>query len=373
MDDAGNFVVAWMSNLQDGSDWGIYAQRYDASGAAQGTEFRINETTTGKQWYPELAMDASGNFVAVWENNPSGNSEIYARRYDASGTPLAGEFQVNSYTTSHQKFATAAMDDAGNFVVVWQSFEQDGDKYGVYAQRYDAAGVAQGGEFQVSTFTIGDQQRASVAMDSDGDFVVVWHSWLQDGDGYGVYGQRYNAAGVAQGGEFLVNTEITGKQRDPAVAMDAAGNFVVTWSSDLQDGSGWGIYAQEYSASGAPVGSEYRVNTTTASDQKQSGVAMDSAGDFVVVWSGNGPGDTSGVFGQRYDACSVCPTIVLPGGPVNYAEGDPATLIDAAATVSDPDSLDFDTGTLTVDFTSRRRLLRGRLCRRPARSGSRNA
>ena len=99
------------------------------------------------------------------------------------------------------------------------------------------AGAPAGGEFQVNTTTASSQGFPSVAMDSAGNFVVVWESFGQDGSGSGVYAQRYNAAGVAQGSEFLVNTYTTGYQQYPSVAMDGSGNFVVTWQSSGQDGS----------------------------------------------------------------------------------------------------------------------------------------
>ncbi|HZF57487.1 MAG TPA: hypothetical protein VEZ19_03325, partial [Rubrobacter sp.] len=69
-----------------------------------------------------------------------------------------------------------------------------------------------GGEFQVNTYTTSNQENPSVAMDSDGDFVVTWTSNGQDGSDNGIYGQRYNAAGEAQGAEFQVNTYITSYQ-----------------------------------------------------------------------------------------------------------------------------------------------------------------
>ena len=142
-----------------------------------------------------------------------------------------------------------AVDADGDFVVTWSSLGQDGSGWGVYAQRYNAAGVAQGGEFRVNTTTANDQLYSMVAMDADGDFVVTWWSRSQDGSGYGVYAQRYNAAGVAQGGEFRVNTTTTDHQFCSAVAMDADGDFTVAWSSAGQDGSGYGVYAQRYANS----------------------------------------------------------------------------------------------------------------------------
>ena len=71
-----------------------------------------------------------------------------------------------------------------------------------------------------------------VAMDLAGDFAVTWQSYGQDGSGYGVYARRYNAAGAAQGNEFLVNTLITGNwQKTPDIGMDGNGDFIITWSS----------------------------------------------------------------------------------------------------------------------------------------------
>ena len=140
------------------------------------------------------------------------------------------------------------MDADGDFIVTWQSTGQDGNNTGVYGQRYNATGVAQGSEFRVNTETSGHQDRPSVAMDADGDFVVAWNSSSQDGSGYGIYGQRYNAAGVAQGSEYRVNTYTNDRQELPAVAMDADGDFIVTWQSFRQYGDNYqGIYAKRYS------------------------------------------------------------------------------------------------------------------------------
>ena len=49
---------------------------------------------------------------------------------------------------------------------------------------------------------------------------------------------------------------------------------------------------------------------------------------------------------------NTAPTIATPGPAVNYTENDPATIIDATATVSDPDSPDFGGGQLTVSFSA---------------------
>ncbi len=92
----------------------------------------------------------------------------------------SAEYRVNTYTTNDQISPAVAMDSDGDFVIVWQSREQDGDHFGIFAQRYSKDGTPAGNEFQVNTYTTNQQARPAVAMDADGDFVVVWHSEGQD-------------------------------------------------------------------------------------------------------------------------------------------------------------------------------------------------
>ncbi|MBS0423307.1 MAG: putative Ig domain-containing protein [Proteobacteria bacterium] len=90
---------------------------------------------------------------------------------------------------------------------------------------------------------------------------------------------------------------------DCAESPQYAPLFVVSWESSAQDGSFSGIYAQRYDASGTAVGGEFRVNTTTASDQLSSSITALSDGGFVVSWESSAQdGSFSGIYAQRYDA-----------------------------------------------------------------------
>jgi hypothetical protein len=309
MDANGNFVVAWTSNGQDGSGDGVYAQRFNAAGVAQGGEFRVNTNTSGNQRCPVIAMNANGTFVIGWDSTgQDGSGEgVYAKRYNASGVAQGSEFRVNVTTANDQWCDSAAMDASGNFIIAFSS--GDGNGLGVFTRRYDAAGNALTGEVRVNTTTSGDQTWDSVAMNASGEYVVAWNSMGQDGSGVGIYAQRFDANGVAQGSEFRVNTTTAGDQVTATVGIDNAGNFVITWSSYIQDaGSSWGVYKQDYNADGTTFGGETRVNTTTAGDQQYAGVAMNGVGQYVVIWSGNGSGDADGVFFQRYTSGLVVDT-----------------------------------------------------------------
>jgi len=213
------------------------------------------------------------------------------------GNPVGPEFRVNTSTTNNQWFHAVSADPAGNFVVVWQSSAAPS---GVFGQRYDSSGAPLGPEFRVNTFTTG-QGGPAVASDASGNFVVVWTSTVQDDQD--VLGRRFASTGAPIGPEFRVNTYTTDSQIFPAVAVADDGAFVVTWMSWFQDGSYAGVYAQRFAGTGAPLGPEFRVNNITFLDQIPRGIGTDPAGNFVVVWeSGVGDGDSYSVFGQRFAA-----------------------------------------------------------------------
>jgi hypothetical protein len=304
MDASGNTVVVWSSQGQDGGGWGVFGQRYDVNGMPLGGEFQINTTAAGDQNHPSVAVAPDGSFLVVWQSQgqDGGGWGVFGQRYDASGNRVGGEFQVNVTTAGDQENPSVATDGQGDYVVTWQSQGQDGDGWGVFARRYNAAG-ALGGEVQVNSTTAGDQQNARVAMSSNGTSVVVWQSQGQDGSGWGVFGQRYDSTGSPVGSEFQVNTTTAGDQVDPSVAISAAGAFVATWSSYGQDGDGWGVFAQRFFNDGSANGQEFQVNVTTAGDQTSSSVSMDSRGNFLVAWQSYGQdGDGWGVFGRQYNA-----------------------------------------------------------------------
>jgi hypothetical protein len=267
-----------------------------------GSEFPVNTYTTSAEVSPAAAASSDGGFVVVWQNftQDGGGLGIYGQRFDGVGAKAGAEFPVNSYATGAQVSPAVATDSHGNFVVVWESDGQDGSFFGIYGQRYDAAGVKLGGEFRVNTTTALDQQAPAIAMAPDGRFVVVWCG------GYGpdsdVWGQRFDSGGGKVGGEFRVNTYTPEAQNAPAVAADGAGNFVVVWMSEVGGIFSREVLGQRFDAAGVKVGSDFRVNTYTSGEQGYPAIATDRAGNFVVAWQSVGQdGDSTGIFGQRFN------------------------------------------------------------------------
>ncbi|MBN1509153.1 MAG: hypothetical protein JW955_20070, partial [Sedimentisphaerales bacterium] len=83
-------------------------------------------------------------------------------------------------------------------------------------------------EFQVNTYTTHHQTHPAVAMNEAGEFAVVWRSNCNDGRGGGVYARCFNAAGAPISNEFEVNvSEADVDNWTPAVAISPAGDVVV--------------------------------------------------------------------------------------------------------------------------------------------------
>ena len=303
MDAEGNFVVVW-SSIFASQDFDIYGQRFFSNGTRDGEEFRVNTSLPARQEAPALAMDADGAFVVTWQSRfQDGSSHgIYARRYAAGSSIGGSEFQVNDFTTSSQTNPDVAMDSDGDFVIVWQSYSRDDSSYAVAGRHFSANG-ASSSEFVVNAYTTGSQSSPAVAMDADGDFVVLWRNDPEDSNVSSLLGRRFSASSSEGGSEFLVNTPTTVNQTLPAVAMDADGDFVVSWISYSQEFNTYLMLARRYSAGSSDGGSEFLVNTYTPGIQSDPAVAMDTDGDFVIAWTSLGQdGDGLGIFGRSFSA-----------------------------------------------------------------------
>ena len=258
-----------------------------------GSNFLVNTETNSRQRTPGVAVDADGDFVVVWtsQGQDTDGNGMYGQRYDKDGDPQGGEFQINTHIAGHQENGTVACDDNGNFVVTWTSRNgQDGSDEGIYLRRYASDGTPlDANEVLVNTNTTGTQKECDIAMDSDGDFVITFTNQNPipglDNSDRGVYARRYASDGTPKDvTEFLVNTYTTDRQDLAKVAMDAAGNFVVTWVSNGQDGSDFGVYAQRYNSSGVTIGSEFLVPSNTMGHQISVKIDMNNSGEFIILW-----------------------------------------------------------------------------------------
>jgi hypothetical protein len=124
----------------------------------------------------------------VWQSDGSSGDDdsdlsVQARRFAADGPPLGPDFQVNSYVQSTQNLPVVGVMGDGDFEVVWQSDGSPGDDddySSIQRQAYDADGSPIGPQLQVNTTTQYWQSEPDQALTSGRDFVVVWSDYVYD-------------------------------------------------------------------------------------------------------------------------------------------------------------------------------------------------
>ena len=377
----GGFLV-WQDNVTDGDGLGISARRINGNLSGLFGVFRVNEQSAGDQENARVAVLKDGGAAFVWQGGVSGFQHIYARFLKGDGTFATGDRLVNTYTNNHQIDPAVAVLADGTVAVVWSSYGQDGDRYGVFGQRFSAGGEKLGPEFQLNQITSFNQRTPSIAALPDGGFVAAWISekslgvdtngvarysagayarffdgsgnpkenefllnpgteisanpvvcaspnggfavaWSRKetagvvtafvvGDSWDISARFFDAAGNPVGADLRVNSYTYGDQFAPRIAA-LGSDYLVVWTSLAQDGSREGVYGQFVSGNGQKLGDEFRVNTTTVSQQIQPAVASDGAGRFLVVWSSFiGGGSSFDLFGQRYAASQSLQALAAP-------------------------------------------------------------
>jgi len=284
----GGFVVVWTVIDQVGPDApGIYAQVYDSSGARVGSEIGVSE---GNAFEVDVAGLRDGGFAIAF----SSKEGVYVRIYGATGSLLSRLLHVDRPITAiNKELGNIAALPHGGFVVVWQSDE--GSAYQIYGQRFTAIGRRLGSEFNINSTGQGARPKV-IGLRGDG-FVVVWIAQMSN-NFWAVNGQRYDANGTTIGTPFQVNTNSLQGADVARVGALRSGGFVVAWDSSPVDD----IHAQRYDAAGARYGTEFLVNTYTRYDQDLPSLAGLANGGFVVIWDSElQDGSGWGVYGQRYN------------------------------------------------------------------------
>ncbi|MFK7966563.1 MAG: LamG-like jellyroll fold domain-containing protein, partial [Burkholderiaceae bacterium] len=349
IDEDGNVTIAWESLGQDGDLSGIYVRRFDANSNPLTSEILVNETTSGDQNFPAVAVAPGGNFVVAWEDQSSTSGDIYFRVFDADGSALTSETRANTSTSGVQENVSIAMDQWGNFVIAWED-QVSGDTT-IQHRRYNADGSAANGQTTSGSASGFDLTEPAITRAADGRYAIAWDDSGQDGSGAGVYARFYEANGSTSASTFRLSSTTAGDQYSPelaflanglvaavwdsgspdtittrvfefdgtavtaeipvnqatggsrrlsGIAADAQGGYLLTWASDSQDGDGFGIFARRFSGGGVPLGNEFQVNSTSSGGQSYPSIASNASGRFAIAWEGNGSGDGLGIFFQQY-------------------------------------------------------------------------
>jgi hypothetical protein len=285
VDANGNALAVWQQF--DGTRNNIWANRY-AAGTGWGSAELIETDNAGDAYDPQVAFDASGNAIAVWNQSDGARSNIWANRY-AGGWGSAEVIETdNAGDASHPQ---VAFDARGNAIAVWD--QSDGTHTNIWANRY-AAGTGWGSAELIETDNAGDAYDPQVAVDDSGNAIAVWQQ--SDGTRNNIRANRY-VAGAGWGSAALIETSNAGDASYPQIAVDASGNAIAVW--DQSDGTRTNIWTNRYAA-GSGWGSAALIETDNAGDAGyRPEVAVDTSGSALAVW-GQSDGIRVNIWANRF-------------------------------------------------------------------------
>ena len=259
---------------------------------------------------PTVSWDAQGGYLASWIMY-DGSYPADVRRFDAAGRPAGARVTV---ALSVNSLDVAPTQDGG-FVAAFVGWPESlGGPAQVYFAKYDSNSVLERRQAVTVTATAADSDEP-VALATDG----VSQAVVVTARAGGLYGQRYDLAGTALGGELFIGSRTALSvftQTDGLidVQMTPTGGFTVVWSDG--DGAGKGVYSRRYDAQGNALSAAVRANTETVGEQEQVHLAVDAdTGDYAIAWRSDTVG-ADGVFVQRYLADGSA-----QGGEVRLAAG----------------------------------------------------
>ena len=285
MDAAGNMVVGWTQDLPDpvGNNYSdLFAQRLNPAGAPVGQPFQLNAAGDEQESLGDLSMDAAGNFVAVWWNDYA--DTLSGRCFAADGAPRGGDFLLGAQGRP-QPTPTVEMANDGRFVVAWGERADDQSDNQIYARLFGADCQPLGAPFLVNNVNSGDEYEPAVAMDAAGNFVIAWTG------NDGIAARRFSRDGAPRGGQFRVNQRQRNGVWGVDVALDAAGNAMFAWTAYVRI-PGWGhndVYVRRFNARGAALGGESLAHEASAGDEEYPSIAAHASGEFAVVYLSDGP------------------------------------------------------------------------------------
>lgn len=312
VDDQNEYVAVWLSRTSSADVAPeVRGRRFRFNGLALGPSFRV-DTLGGLNSDPSVARNGDGEFVVSWVRNfPQGVAEVRARRFSADGAPLGGEIRVDSTAPFPRSPQVTTLPDGG-FFVVWHA-TQGANGNDILAQRFDANGVKVGGETTLNTTTALSQNDPAVAVLPSAGFMVVWESTAAPGPDSEIRARRFNDGGAGIENDFVVASGGSTYNSKPKVAADGRGDLLVVWEREVA-GSDLNLFARPYASAGPALAPEFALTTTTEGAQSQPAVGLDAGGDAVVAWTSRTPtqdGSQSGVYSRRFtQPCVDGPTVL---------------------------------------------------------------
>ena len=279
----GGFVATWTN------DGELTLRRFDASGTPlSGSSTTINFGDGISRTRPEITELTNGNLLVGYlgDTGIEEGSTAAAILLDSSFNVVTAEFIISDDTLVGQFDAKVTSQAGGGFAIAFtDAVDRDGDGHGTFVQFYDATGTAVGTNQQVNVNTDGHQQVFDIAELTNGNVLVAYRD-INDGGGFDTFARLYDSTGAALGSPFVVNQSTGGFQNAIDVVPLSDGTFAASWVTRFESGERQ-VFVRQFDASGNPLTDEMFVATGVFIGSP----SITSIGDNAVRISLFGDGD----------------------------------------------------------------------------------
>ncbi|MDF1734312.1 MAG: tandem-95 repeat protein [Minwuia sp.] len=275
----GGFLVTWDQGNGGVSESGrdIMARRYDANGDPVTGEFEVT-TADGTNFMASSAELTDGGYVILWSSGVA--SDLFLRIYDGNDQPVSAPTLVNDSPSEQRNPEVIAL-DGGGFFISWRH-KVGSSETEARAQRFDASGNTSGGEIVVSdTFAV----TAGPVMQSMPDGGILFTYLAGDGANRDVYAKILQPDGAVVVEEFRMNASSTGDQVQPDAVVLSDGSFMAVWASDDTVDGSRDIVARKFASDGSPLGSEVIVNSESIGTQQFPNITRTATDKVLVTWT----------------------------------------------------------------------------------------
>ncbi len=248
--------------------------------------------TSGSSSEPSLAIDAFGYPVVTWQDNSSGNYEIYVKQWNGTdaweeiGTGSASGGGISSSSADAQ-YPSMEIDGSGNPVIAWT--DSGSGNWEIYVKQWNGTswvelgGSASGGGISNNS---GISNKPCMVLDESDYPIIAWHDSTSEGvSNYQIYFKQWNGSNWIELGGSATDGGVSNSSNSSmlaSVAINNSGNPVIAWQDDTE------VYLKQWNGTDAweAIGGSATGDglSSTSGESLNPSLSINSSGNPVVTW-----------------------------------------------------------------------------------------